>query len=86
MQSCHISDDKSIEVKAHAGAGTVLSVKVANGSGSVVWRGSPTDREGTVNAVTIQSDGTFRLAGIISVADDSAQVTEDLTISGRCTE
>jgi len=47
-------------------------------------RGSSEDREGTVKAVAIQSDGSFDLTGIMSVADDSAPGPDDMTITGLC--
>ncbi len=84
LQNCTSPNAATIDLTAQDSSGNTLTVKVANGAGSAVLRGSSEDREGAVKAVTIQSDGSFVLTGIMSVADDSAPGPDDLTITGLC--
>lgn len=82
--SCTSTGPTSLELDAADDSGNTLTIHAIEGVGSATYRGPSADREGSVRSVQVGADGTFSVAGIMSVADDSAPGPDDLAVTGPC--
>jgi hypothetical protein len=83
-ESCSSGSETSIELTAQDAGSNTLRIQAQDGTGGVTYRGPSQDREGAARSVAVQADGTFEVAGIMSIADDSAPEPDELTITGLC--